>query len=352
MRIVRAHLFVMLDVALGAVPQLTSQQQLDSLRVRAGSGGRFNELMDAGSDWLFYDTKYANEHDRSQRTEIMYTDAPPGGIRLALQPELGLGVLTYWKPLSGGGSDPPVTNEVDVINEKLWAGEYQDHLVDMVEQWGLNYDRVGRILTLLSIQVDTDDLDEFISVHAADIGRLFTGNQEDEPTEQLSAYARQGNLSGRRFERAFVRWTDALAVYDSTTELMDAATMRLVRLVESGILLRRLLREVAYEAEQTMRQIRAWTPPVLGEPIKRAERLRVTLSDAELNTSVAPPVHSVEGERLMTKTLEAFDVPRLLEDVRASIAELERRLEWHRLRWFAFIGVVAFVANLAVSVVK
>jgi hypothetical protein len=351
MRIEKAHLFVMLDIALGPAPRPITQQQRETLASHAGSGGVFKDLMDDGSSWLFFDHTYADEHNRSQGIEILYADAPLGGTRLAVQPELGLGVLTYWKRL-GAGKDSRLPDDADVVNEKLQADDDQRYLVDMVEQWGFSYDRVGRIFTFLSVQVDTDDLEEFVSMNATDIGRLFTGNQEDEGTEQLAAYAHEGNLSGRRFERVFIRWTDALAVYDSTTDLMDPATMRVVRLVESGILLRRLLREVAYDAEQTMREVRAWTPPMLGRPFKHAEHLRETFAAAELDSSIAPPVHSVEGERLLTQTLEAFEVPELREKVRASIGELERRLEWHRFRWFAFIGVAAFVANFVVSVVK
>jgi len=125
---------------------------------------------------------------------------------------------------------------------------------------------VGRITTVLAVQVDTDNLDGFVSsnANAENIGRLFTGDKELERSSKLAAYATDADVSERRFERIYVRWTDALAVYDTTTDLMDPASTRVVRLVETGILMRRLLRETAFEAEKVMGSIRPWTFPWLA----------------------------------------------------------------------------------------
>ena len=84
----------------------------------------------------------------------------------------------------------------------------------------------------------------------------------------------------------------------------------------------------------------------------RQRMAHVPLAEADLTTSVAPPIHSVEGERLLAQTLAAFDVPRLHKDVRHALSELDRRLEWQRVRWLAVIAVLAFLANAAIAIWK
>jgi hypothetical protein len=243
-------------------------------------------------------------------------------------------------------------SEADVLRAKRNADKDQQQLQKAVEGWGLHWAQVGRITTVLAVQVDTRDLDEFVSSNAADIGRLFTGDVELERPGKLAAYATDTDLSERRFERIYIRWTDALAVYDTTTNLMDPASMRVAQLVETGILMRRLLRESAFEAEQVMRGIHPWTFPWFARSQARAEYLRRIAAEADLTTSVAPPTHSVEGERLLAQTLAAFDVPRLHKDVLQALSELDRRLERQRVRWLAIIAVLAFLANVAIALWK
>jgi hypothetical protein len=269
-----------------------------------------------GSDWIFYGKGYTDERGSHQRVEVLYgedmrwpvprdarTSVPQakgagnslGRTRICLHPHLGLGVVTFWKTLIVDGA----AGEVDALGAKLHAGakENQKRYREALKEWGFRDARIGRITTVLTVQVDTDDLDDFVSsnANAENIGRLFTGDEELERSSKLAAYATDADVSGRKFERIYVRWTDALAVYDTTTKLMDPASMRVVRLVETGILIRRLLRETAFEAEEVMKSIRPWTFPWLAESQKRAEYLRRTVAEADLTTSVAPPIHSVEG---------------------------------------------------------
>jgi len=87
-----------------------------------------------------------------------------------------------------------------------------------------------------------------------------------------------------------------------------------------------------------MRSIRPWTLPWLSRSLKQAAHLRQILADAELMTSVAPPTHSIEGERLLARTLEAFDIPTLQATVGYALGELDRRLAWQRVKWLAWMG--------------
>ena len=374
MRVLKAHLFVMLDVAVGSPLQPVDKEILQRLKSNGGPAGEaFERLMDSGSNWIFYGKGYTDEHGSRQRVEVFYgedmrwpvprgagTSGPQakaagnslGRTRISLHPHFGLGVVTFWKTLIADSA----AGEVDALGAKLHAdtreNQYQYH--EALREWGFSQARVGRITTVLAVQVDTDNLDGFVSANAnaENIGRLFTGDKELERSSKLAAYATDADVSERRFERIYVRWTDALAVYDTTTDLMDPASTRVVRLVETGILMRRLLRETAFEAEKVMSSIRPWTFPWLTGAQKQAEHLRRTMAEADLTTSVAPPIHSVEGERLLAQTLAAFDVPRLHKDVRHALSELDRRLEWQRVRWLAVIAVLAFLANAAIAIWK
>jgi hypothetical protein len=374
MRVLKAHLFVMLDVAVGSPLQPVDKEILQRMKSNSGPPREaFEKLMDDGSDWLFYGKGYTDEHGSHQRVEVLYgedmrwpvpkdtrTPRPQakaagnslGRTRICLHPNLGLGVVTFWKTLIADGA----AGEVDALGAKLHADtrENQYRLREALKEWGFPHAQVGRITTVLTVQVDTDNLDDFVSSNsnAENIGRLFTGDEELERSSKLAAYATDADVSGRRFERIYVRWTDALAVYDTTTDLMDPASMRVVRLVETGILMRRLLRETAFEAEKVMSSIRPWTFPWLARSQERAEHLRRTMAEADLTTSVAPPIHSVEGGRLLAQTLAAFDVPRLHKDVRHALSELDRRLEWQRVRWLAVVAVLVFLANAAIAIWK
>lgn len=358
------QLFVMVDVSVGPRLQAVPPDALTRMRNRAATpGGAFETLMNEGSAWLFFDHRFADEHRSSQQIEVVYGDeisastppdardswplaVPPtgtGGTRLVVQPSLGIGVLTFWTSSRSDGSG------IDALEAKRHAADNQPELARSLEWWGLDWSHVGRITTVLEVQVDTEDLDETVAAHAVEIGCLFTGNLEDERHELLAAYAMNDDISGRRFERIYVRWSDALAVHDRTTTQAAPAAMRLARLVETGILMRRLLREAAFETEQVSRSIRPWTMPWLSRSTRHAERLRQTAADAELMTSVAPPTHSVEGERLLARTLDAFDIPELHASVRSALFELDRRLAWQRLKWLAWIAVLAFVLNTALT---
>lgn len=354
MRILKAHLFVMLDVAVGSPLRKVPRETLRVLESNSDHEyGLFERLMYDGSNWMFYGEGYTDEHGSHQKAKFLYGEDKGNGLgrtRICLHPDLGLAVVTFWKTLIAADQ----SGEVDALSAKFHAGERenQPRLREALEKWGFRDARVGRITTVLTVQVDTDNLDEFVSSNSEDIGRLFTGDSELERPRRLAAYATDADISGRRFERIYLRSTDALAVYDTTTDLMDPASMRVARLVETGILMRRLLRETAFEAEEVMKSIRPWTLPWLTRSQKQAEHLRRTVADADLTTSVAPPTHSVEGDRLLAQTLAAFDVPKLHKDVRHALSELDRRLEWQRVRWLAVIAVLVFLANAAIALWK
>jgi hypothetical protein len=50
--------------------------------------------------------------------------------------------------------------------------------------------------------------------------------------------------------------------------------------------------------------------------------------------------------------MDAFEIPALREIVNRSLAELERRLEWRRLRWLAGAALLVFLTNTAIALLK
>lgn len=66
----------------------------------------------------------------------------------------------------------------------------------------------------MAIQVESQDLDRFCAENAEDLARLFTGDYEKESSGWLRSHLEK-DLSHRSYERLYIRWTDALAVYSS-----------------------------------------------------------------------------------------------------------------------------------------
>src|SRR4051794_25939231 len=337
------YCFVMLDVAIGEPTRVVPPQVAAELHRHRVEGTAFEAAMDAGSNWMFYGSGYSDERGRSAPTDVVHTRtgrSDPVDTRVVVNPQYGLGVVTFWERC------PDAT---DPLRVKQRLGEDQTELRDRLAALGLQWASSGRIFTFLAVQVPTDDLDALVEAHAGDVGSWFTGNVEDESPEALQRYARDGNLSGRRFERFYLRWTDALALYDSTHADVVPAATRLIRVIEACIIMRRLLREVAFEATSITAQVTPWGLPLLSTGWRRLEHLRRIVAEAELATTVAPPIHSVEGQRLMDEALLRFDVQATSDHVRQSLAELERRLQWQRIRWIAIAGVLAFVVNLLLT---
>jgi hypothetical protein len=71
MRVLKAHLFVMLDVAVGSPLQPVDKEILQRLKSNGGPAGEaFERLMDSGSNWIFYGKGYTDEHGSRQRVEV------------------------------------------------------------------------------------------------------------------------------------------------------------------------------------------------------------------------------------------------------------------------------------------
>ena len=315
-------------------------------------------MLDDGSSWIFYGGDYRDERARVQLAtpaSARLTDPRGGGqfdARLlflrddqsATTQRTYPGVATFWLSADVRDENP--------LNLKHSAEEDQRRLRNMVEALGCRWDDVGRIFVFVASQVDSNDLAVFVNQNAMDVATLFTGGLEDETDECLLEHLNE-NVSTRRYERFYLRWTDGLALYDNTERGRDdreLATMRALRIVETGLLMRRLLRDVSYDLTQLSTRVSARSIPFVSKPWKEGERIKRTVSEARLTTMVAPPVHSVEGEALLEKAFARFGIPELVASVERLEAELQRRLDWNRVLWLAVWAGMAFATPLFVGI--
>lgn len=359
------NVFVLLDI--GFDPAVASEPEngspasvlrLDRSNHRPESGTRLQRLLDEGSSWIFYGGGYRDERARVQIAssasgrvtdprEKAERDARVVFLSESNNPVTGrpaVGVLTIWMYADVRFADP--------LSLKQRAEQDQDRLKTMVKSLGLNWDDVGRIFVFVSSQIESEDLDDFVGTKAKDVATLFTGGLEDETDARLGEYVKT-NISTRRYERLYLRWTDGVALYDKSERGRhdrELATMRALRIVETGLLMRRLLRDVSYDLTVLSGSISALTVPFIGKSWRQNERIKRTTSEARLTTLVAPPVHSIEGENLLERAFTSFSIPELFANVEKLQAELQRRLDWSRSFWLAVWAGVTFAVPVVVAI--
>ena len=114
------------------------------------------------------------------------------GSSILVSPEHGAGVFSVWQTIADG-SDPLK------FKQHVWeSGDpYQQ-----VTQLNLDIVESDREYPFLAVRVPTGDLDTFCRENATYLGRLFTGNYEDEEARYLEEYVKvENNISRRRYER-------------------------------------------------------------------------------------------------------------------------------------------------------
>lgn len=312
------------------------------------------------ADWLWYGSGEVTRdeaplfHDRrrlcmsvdiDEATELV--DAGRAvDLSVLVLPTRGVGVATAW--IDGTPDDPwERKNDLWHRHESRW---------DLFEPAGVLRDTIDieRHYPFLSVQVDADDLDEYRTEHADQVATWLTGGYEDESSTRLREEVDGSlNLSSRRYEQLFMRWTDALALYRLVdTHKYQVTKLRAAQLFEYCILSRRLFRSEARQVARRSRQVGVQTVPVVAPGWREANRLLVAFTQAELELVTAPPVASVEAQRLVHGALARFGIPKLIDDTRASYQLLDQRVQWIRAQWLAVIAVSAFIINVIIAVAR
>jgi hypothetical protein len=327
--------------------------------------------------WLWYRPKGLNPAGAPlfRERRVIYREAlklpdgsPANGLRFMYLPDRGVGVATVSVSNAAWLSDPWQAKESRWGSFGYWEAVFSEF--DL-----LNPTKIAseRIYVFLAVRVDTADLSDYCRDQAAAVASWLTGGYEREsPERRLSLVSPDNNISHRSYERFFIRWTDALALYnlDTATETYRnnirpgemlpyrqddyrLAHCRAAQLFEHCILARRIFRTDGEQIGALSSKIRLFTSfPVISRNWYRANAVLSAFSQAELEMVVAPPVRSVEAGELVDAALERCGVPLLVEDTRRSYDLLDRRLQWARGQWLATLAVCVFIVNLIVTIFK
>jgi hypothetical protein len=201
------------------------------------------------------------------------------------------------------------------------------------------------------VQLDVSDLGEYCLRHAEQVAAWLTGGYSRESRERSECeVAPQSNLSTRRYEHIFMQWTDALALYSADAgDDYEFAKLRAAQLFEYCILARRLFRSDARNIAELSSGVGLRTLPVVSKGWRDANAVLVAFTQAEFELVTAPPVASVEAQRLIDRAVERFGIPELVANTRRGYALLDRRLQWMKAEWLAALAVLAFLVNALIA---
>ena len=325
--------------------------------------------------WLWYQSEWLGKGEAplfQQRRRLFLhaaiDDPDTKGLQVLLLPQRGVGVATVWIAKREWLTDPWKAKH------SLWGKE--DYWRSLLAPTGLLDDTElssERKYVFVAIRVDTTNLTDFCHDELAKVTSWFTGSYEHEsPERQNELIGPDSNLSRRSYERLFMRSTDALALYNLDVVQTESARDRLRRgvrlhpdldqnyrlarcraaqLFEHCIITRRILRTDNRRISRLSTKSRLIrSAPVVSGNWRRANAVLSAFSQAELEMVTAPPVRSVEAEELVRATIERCGIPALVEDTRRGYDLLERRLQWARGQWLAFIAVCAFIANALIAI--
>ena len=255
------------------------------------------------------------------------------GNSIMVSPEHGAGVFSVWQTITDG-RDPLE------FKRRTWdSGDPYRELdsldLDIVEN--------DREYPFMAIRAKTGDLDAFCKDNAADLGRVFTGNYEDEDLRYLDQYVNaENNVSRRRYERLYVRWTDALAVYSNSVDESEyeKTLFRAVQLFENCIILRRLLDNADRRVEEISSTVSFYRPSPWA-----VQKVLQSVRDFQRHFVDAPPIWSLEASRLLATTYKSFGIDARFEATNRGCDLMEKRFQWAKTQLFVSIGVVTYLLD-------
>jgi hypothetical protein len=341
----------------------------DGYKARFDRLKQLREDYDMSFDWLWY-RPYAKQ-SAGPSTEMSLFDQlctvyslPPEdnydstviGLRFTVLRNRGVGVATIWVSYKESFSNPREAKRQAEFWQLEWSRTLSAHF-DLTAQ-----DRPPseRVYPLVIVCVDAPDLTEFCRDHASDVALWYTGGYEYESVQrQLELVDSHNNMSQRSYERLFMRWTDALALYNvplndpKAEERYRRTRCRAAQLFEHCILTRRIFRRDSEQISDFSTKVRFFRSlPLLSPNWSKANQVLSAFSRAEYEMVLDPPVQSVEAEELVDKAIERFGISALARDTRRGYDLLDRRLQWLRGQWLAVFAVLAFLITALVDLLK
>ncbi len=304
-------------------------REMEYLRRCAITNDPVQDLYITSFEWVFYGENLPG-------CERFFFDASKFGAvtnieccTLIVRPENGAGVFSIWQTF-GRDTNPFLQRQTNLY----------ELFIPLVEKLlGTEIDAPDRVYPFVSLTVDTDDVAKYSDDNAEELGKIFTGYFEEDEKAYLLEIMRS-NLSKRRYERLFVRWTDVLAIYSRSMDKdqQKKTMLRAAQIYETCILLSRLCKNLSEEADGV--SSRLWRP----KP-RATDRILMSLLEIERQFVVAPPVQSVEAGNLLSGAYKSFGMDNVIGGARSSCQFLERRSQWVKAQFLVVIGVLAYLLD-------
>jgi hypothetical protein len=278
-----------------------------------------------GCERFTFDRKSCN--DKGQIFDFTSCKGEVEGISVLINREYGVAVYTVWQRFDGSDDLLDIKHHPWKENrDPDFGGMFSTRVTKEIER---HYPFIG-------IRVNTSDIGKYCTEHGSELGKVFTGNFENEDKAQLEAYIRE-NLSHREYERLFLRWTEGLGVYDEKAEEKEKALFRALQIFETCILVRVMLRSISQKANELSSRLSV----ILPRPWA-VNRLQQSFLKVQSGLVSAPPVSSVEGERLLRTAYCSFSIAALADSAHKSCDFMERRYQWAKTQLLVGFGIVSY----------
>lgn len=289
------------------------------------------DLYHESFEWLFY----GDDLPGFQRFSLPFSSKVEHckGATILVSDKYASGTYSVWQTFE---------NTQDVLEYKKKAWDLADTRLEHLEELGIasaateDID-VERHYPFLAIQINAPDVSKYCQDNALELGRLFTGGYGAYENDYLQKQILDKNLSVRGYERLFIRWTSAMAVYTKQAEY-EKAMLRAVQIFETCILVRRLLKNITANADDLASSMRVYIPTQVPKVIK-------PFLDVQRTFVTAPPVQSVEAERLLIEGYRQFGIEKLIDSTRTSCDFLERQYQWSKTQTAIYVAVALYVVN-------
>jgi hypothetical protein len=314
-----------------------SEAQLQPLKKvsNSASPGKMRELLGESFRWLFYDCTDSEWLPGMERIDVSHLLEPSEDVKgasLLVYPKYGVAVASVWRTIG------PIDDLTDKVNNITLddAG-----LIRALVSKGLEIHDAKREYPFISVTFDQDDLGTFARENAVELGKLLPGGIEHQEEKYLRRTILKMNLSRREYERLYITWTDALALYchrgiDQKT--LDRTIFRALQLCETCILTSRLLSTIQSQIDKTYLSVRAWWPRAL-----RVNALTESLGAISRDLIISPPVQSMESARLLERAYSAFELDSEANRATTHASLLEARFQWCKAQFLAGVAIVVFV---------
>ena len=184
---------------------------------------------------------------------------------------------------------------------------------------------VERFYPFVAVMADTEEIDDFATANAVEIGRILTGDLEGERSATLRKYV-ENDLSQRSYEKLLIRWTEAFALYSrlDSEKKYEECMFRAVQVFEHCILARVSLLAITEQMEKFLHDLLFLTPAKWF----KSRSLLASFANIEDDFVMYPRVQSVEADRLIGAAHAQFGLEKVLDGAKAKQIELREQLDW------------------------